>query len=777
MHQIFAAHKRAGMWWLGIFCAACLAAMPFLRPVENVASLIPDDASGLAQDFRLLGKAPFTGRVLIDVAAPEGPGGADTQALIVAGDAFKRALASPLFTEVNSGPQLSDPSKLVPAMLELLPALFTQDDLSAAERKLDPDGVGNALREDLRVLGSAEGIGLKDMIRRDPLGLSRLALAKLAHLRLSESLTLRQGHFVSADGRHLLIIARPAVAMTDAHGARRVMDAFKRAKSALPPGYTATLVGGYRHTYANTTAIRSDMTVALGASFIGLTLLFLAFLRTRAGFFAFLLPVAVVPPAAVATRLAFGTISGITIGFGSVLMGVAADYSIYVYFAIRACPGPAQSALQRVIQPVWYGAATSMAAFAALLFSSLPGIRELAFFSLTGLCLALFAALAVLPAFVTPGCAVKDAGKSAKPLFTFRQAMIFVTLILLAGAYFGSGARFDADLRSLSASGENVKRDEAMVRSVWGNVNGNAIVFARGATLDEALEASGKFFEREVEAGRAGSLISLAPLLPSNATQAANIERWRSLFTPERTARLRESIESEAAALGFTPDAFAPFWTFLENAGGSGATLKRLRAAGLGEAVDMLLAKDSGGFLAISLVPDAPGLAGADTLPKGVRVVSQSAFGRQLTAVLKKDCARFILLALGGNFLLLCLFLRRIPLVLAALLPTGAALAVLFGILGGMGIPLNLFGVIAIPLLIGMGVDYGVFMALAGAGAKNSATARAVVVAGLSTIVGFGALALARHPALHSIGLTVLIGLTGAIAAACLFVAPLVRPK
>ena len=770
------------MWCVGIFCAACLAAMSLLRPVENVASLIPDDQSGLARDFRLIQKAPFTSRVLIDVSAPPdaaGATGVDTGALIAAGDAFVRALASPLFLEINSGPRLNDPSALVVAMQDLLPALFTQDDFLAAQKKLTPQAVRGSLLENLRVLGGAEGIGMKGVISRDPLGLSRLALAKLASLRLSDSLTLREGHFVSADGRHLLIIARPAVAMTDASGARDVMRAFERAKSAMPGGYTATLIGGHRHTHANTAAVRSDMAMVLGASLIGLVLLFLACLRTRAGFFAFLLPLAVVPPAAVATRLAFGTISGITIGFGSVLMGVAADYSIYVYFALRAGSGPAESALRRAVPPVWYGAATSMAAFAALLWSSLPGIRELAFFSLVGLLLALFLALVVLPCFITPGRALaqKREGNARKPLLTARQVLILVVALFGIGTYFGSGVRFDASLRALSASGEDLARDEAMVRSVWGNVNDNAIVFAQGSNLDEALDASGKFFARAVANGHSQGLVSLAPVLPSDAAQAANIERWKSLFTPERVGELRALIEFEAADLGFTPDAFAPFWAFLERAPDSRATPERLRAAGLGEAVDLLLAKDADGFLAISLMPDAPGIAKDKTLPYGVRMVSQSAFGRELTAVLKKDCTRFILLALGGNLLLLCILLRRIPLALAAFLPTGVGLAVLFGILGGLGIRINLFGVIAIPLLIGMGVDYGVFMAMEGAGGENSATARAVVVAGLSTIVGFGSLALARHPALHSIGLTVLIGLAGAITAACVLVAPLVRPK
>jgi predicted RND superfamily exporter protein len=54
--------------------------------------------------------------------------------------------------------------------------------------------------------------------------------------------------------------------------------------------------------------------------------------------------------------------------------------------------------------------------------------------------------------------------------------------------------------------------------------------------------------------------------------------------------------------------------------------------------------------------------------------------------------------------------------------------------------------------------------------AYDHGTDHAVLVSGLSTIAGFGALILARHPALHSIGVTVLLGIGAAIPAALLVI-------
>jgi predicted exporter len=52
----------------------------------------------------------------------------------------------------------------------------------------------------------------------------------------------------------------------------------------------------------------------------------------------------------------------------------------------------------------------------------------------------------------------------------------------------------------------------------------------------------------------------------------------------------------------------------------------------------------------------------------------------------------------------------------------------------------------------------------------NLASSRAVLVSGLTTLVGFGALVLAKHPAMYSIGLTVLLGICAAVPTAVLVI-------
>jgi predicted RND superfamily exporter protein len=65
--------------------------------------------------------------------------------------------------------------------------------------------------------------------------------------------------------------------------------------------------------------------------------------------------------------------------------------------------------------------------------------------------------------------------------------------------------------------------------------------------------------------------------------------------------------------------------------------------------------------------------------------------------------------------------------------------------------------------MIGLGVDYGIFMVYRLYRDLDPSAEKAVLVSALTTLSGFGVLVLARHPALHSIGLTILLGVCGAL--------------
>jgi hypothetical protein len=143
---------------------------------------------------------------------------------------------------------------------------------------------------------------------------------------------------------------------------------------------------------------------------------------------------------------------------------------------------------------------------------------------------------------------------------------------------------------------------------------------------------------------------------------------------------------------------------------------------------------------------------------------------------MKQSFEKSALYALIVISALLLFDFRSVRYTLLALLPLAVGLAQTFGLLGLLGIPLNPANMIALPLLLGISVDEGVhivhdFLDQKGKYKISQSTAVAVLVDSLTTIVGFGALMIASHQGLQSLGRVLTIGVT-----CCLFTSLVMLP-
>ncbi len=119
---------------------------------------------------------------------------------------------------------------------------------------------------------------------------------------------------------------------------------------------------------------------------------------------------------------------------------------------------------------------------------------------------------------------------------------------------------------------------------------------------------------------------------------------------------------------------------------------------------------------------------------------------------------------------------RSISMSLIAAFPLGMGVLQTFGLLGYLNIPLNPANLIALPLILGIGVDYGVhivheFRERQGPYRMSPGTAVAVLVDALTTLVGFGSLMIATHQGLQSLGRVLTLGVT-----CCLFTSLVMLP-
>ena len=119
---------------------------------------------------------------------------------------------------------------------------------------------------------------------------------------------------------------------------------------------------------------------------------------------------------------------------------------------------------------------------------------------------------------------------------------------------------------------------------------------------------------------------------------------------------------------------------------------------------------------------------------------------------------------------------RSIRMTLLALLPLVTSKLQLFGLMGLLGIPLNPANMIVLPLILGIGVDTGVqivhdYLREPQPYRMPPSTSAALVVNTLMNIVSFGALMLAAHRGLYSLGRVLTLGM------ACCLLSCMVMPS
>ncbi|OQY19039.1 MAG: hypothetical protein B6I36_05370 [Desulfobacteraceae bacterium 4572_35.1] len=349
LYTFFAHHTR--LLLLGYLCFVVVSIICFSRVQrqENIEALLPDtDGTTVRRDFNLLQQAPFARKILIDLHYADTE---DIQSTAIDNDnklkqaavELCKALQKPLFNSAIYAPPLSKKHRLDKLLLQVLPNLVTEDDLNKIEQRLTDKSITGQLHKLRDQLLTPQGWWSKRNIRQDPLQLWQIGAGHLRQLNPMSKADREQLDFVSADGTHRLVVVDTSVTISDVVGSRQLIAGVHRAiNSCVPEDIVATIVSGHMYTLANADTIQHDLKVVLGTASAAILLIFLFLLRSWRALFVFLLPASVLGIAAVAVATLFPVVSGITIGFGAVLLGITVDFTLHVYFSLRGSDKPGQ---------------------------------------------------------------------------------------------------------------------------------------------------------------------------------------------------------------------------------------------------------------------------------------------------------------------------------------------------------------------------------------------------------------------------------------------------
>jgi predicted exporter len=623
------------------------------------------------------------------------------------------------------------------------------------------------LEEHLKLLGSPAGMLVRRILPGDPSG---ELLHILERLEGQARPVMRGGVWFSRDSGRALLVAQTRAAGYDIDAQEQalvlVSGAFRQvgAKDAK-----LLLAGPGVFSVSTRAAIRGD---ALRFSLIATALIaavLLAIYRSPRVLGLGLLPVASGAAAGVAAvSLGFGSVHGITLGFGVTLIGEGVDYAIYLF--TQTAPGIApHRALDRIWPTLRLGVLTSICGFSAMLFSGFTGLAQLGLFSITGLIVAVAVTRWVLPALLPPGFAapvVSAIGPWVTAVVRHAPALRYPLLLAVALAAVVLAAQreplWSDDLASLSPVSRPEQMLDQQLRRDIGAPDVGYLVVIHARDEESALQASEAIGAILREASRMGLLEgyeSPADYLPSRQAQ-----RDRQAALPAPTV-LRASLERALQGLPYRRQVFEPF---LKDAAAVKDMLLldrgSLEGTRLALRLDSLLLKRENGWVAmlpLRGVTDAAGIARELAAPAGTRAVllDLKRESDSLYRGYRGEALVYSLLGAAAIVLLLFASLRSPRRVFDVLAPLAAAVLVTAGVLVLSGIQLSIFHLVGLLLVVAVGSNYSLFFdRQAPSGGDRERTIVSLLFANVTTMIGFGLLAFSNVPVLHDIGLTVGMG-------------------
>ncbi|WP_432737375.1 MMPL family transporter [Maridesulfovibrio sp. FT414] len=760
-----------------IFLLICSIPLLSVSFSEDISAMIPSGENGkVSRDFALLQKAPLAGKILISISSDT----LDEDKLCEIALSMTTRMNTPLLAESNS--LETTPLEIIDYLLSQAPNITTKNDIKKLETLTHSEAIHKSLTNAKNVLLSPTGIGMRGIIAADPLNLRLTYLPKIASMQNLPS-TKKVGNRFFVTGKNaLLLIAKTNIPMTDSQNGQLLLERFTKIKEETMAEYSLSetsiqinLLSGHSYTVANATIIKQDILKVSLISLGALSALFFFSFRNKGALSVFLAPGVAIITGLGCCAYVYSNMSAIVIGFGAVLMGISIDFAVHIYFALAENHREKRSAYQKVCKPILFGAATSCASFASLYISGIPGIKQLSIFSVAGIFASCIYALIIVPQFCNEFPYANKAHayhqiKGNKNIILWTTGLILVASIICA-----LNNHFDTELKNLGYISKEISCTEKHFQEKWGSVRSQSMIFASGKTIDAALHNNEKAW-MDIKKNLSGiEAVSLAETLPSYKTIEENRTRWSS-FWNENAEHTTQAILDSSKQLGFAPKAFL---SAMDRLSATPPTLDTITfsSSPLSFLYDLLIppCDNEQEQLVMTLLPDSQLINDYYSPQKekemGVHLVSQSRFKSNLEQEMKLDIIKFISCSGIAVAVLIFGLFRNLRRAILALFPAIFGVVATFGLLGLLQFPLNIFHIVALPLVIGLGADYGIFMVFQEISAPSLWTIKAVKISGLTTLAGFGVLIFAKHPSLQSLGATVSIGITAALCCA-VFVLP-----
>jgi len=702
-------------------------------------------------------------------------------------------------------------------------------------RRLRPEEVQKQLEQNATLL-AAPGPGAAALAKRlvkDPLRLREFFLSRFALAENGDASIAATGADFSDDRHSILIRVSGAQPVNDIEFGKRFTRAVRElVNRENTSGLRVRIGGGHAIAASTAEAIRRDAIVStIVAGVLVYLFLAVAFRRWLAPITIMLTAGTGVTVAFGVSTLFIHSLTPLTAVLASLLAGLGVEYAIHFrsYHDTIAATGVSSKqasvrAARHLAGPLTAVCLTSIFGFGAIDLSGVRMLRDFANLGCAGLVGAFLAAWLVLPAIlalsprprVRPGAQLGTRGGFAGMLLSIATcrparsigigASLAAAALTVIGMTPGFVPKFETNTSVLHPQPSEPLETGRMINERFHARGENLLVRIVGDSPEALASRSHEVANRlsTLAARRAGvsRTLGLASLVPDPRLVPHRLERLRTLDVEA----IITGINDEVARSEFEPAGFQDFLRFLRRLLITPHAPSIADVAARPEIARQLLPRvaveDDGALprqtlVLVSATKDKSGPEALPALSADIRALLHGVPGATLTgfsvvshdleSAARRDVALFGAISVTLVVVWLFIFLRRPVDVALAFIPVIFSIVCVLALMSALGQRLNPVNIVAIPLLAGIAVDCGIYLVAAARDnevAENAGrcdsdlrvalrpTVHAIICTGGTTMLGFGTLILTHTPAVRSLGWAMLTGVSSALVACLLILAP-----
>ena len=756
-----------------------------LRLSEDISKILPNTKKINNMNF-VYSNSKFLDKVIFNISLRD-TSVTNPELLSLFADSFTDSLTSKFIPKyiqsIDYAPSQAEMLSVYDEVYNNLPIFLTEEDYKKIDTLISPQNINKTLVSNYSTLVSPVSFVTKKLIAKDPLFFTPIALQKFSLFNVGNGFSVFGRYFISKDKHNLILLITPSSTNNTANNNLLfdgIDDIIKNLKTGSFKDVNVDYFGNAVVALGNANQIKQDIIITVSIAMLVLILVITLFFRSKRTFFIVFLPV--VFGALVSLAMLFiikKEVSAISLGIGSVLLGISVDYALHIYSHFRQS-GSYKQIFKNLTTPIILSSLTTAAAFLSLYFVNSQALNDLGLFAAISILGAAAFSLIVLPQLmgnkknINPKNKYNRIDKIAAYDFSrnsyLTYSILFLTIILL---YFSSYVSFDADMMKNNYMSEHLKNVEKRLNAVTNLSKKTIYIVSPGKNVSEAMEnntSTAAIINKLVDERIAQSGLVINNIFPSQSKQKEAIERWNNYWLQKRDTVVA-NINKNAAKIGFSKKATSKFnsWLYSDFTPVNPNDIDIIK----NQFLDKFIIETDTMSAIINVLKvnndDINKVYNAFSNDDNAWIIDKRLITSEFITVLKNNFNKLATSSILLVFVILLLAFGRIELTIITMIPMLLSWVWTVGIMGLLGINFNIFNVIILTFIFGLGVDYSIFI-MRGLlleykfGEHNITSYKvSVILSGITTLLGIGVLIFASHPALKSIATMSIIGILSVI--------------